>query len=145
MARLKRIRGSGVRLTLPYVLPFSGLWLVVTIVAMLVFGVTSYLSATASPQVDDATRTRVALVLAGQTLVLIAAVFGLAVFTTHRLAGPYIALMRAFDAVKRGDLSYPLRFRRSDIHLRDVEISFDEMTAALRERLEKQGEAAGEA
>ena len=145
MARLKEIRGSGVRQTLPYVLPFSGLWLVVTIVAMVVFGVTCYLAATASPQVDDAARMRIAVVLAVQTLFLIGAVFALAVFTTHRLAGPYVALIRAFEAVKNGDLERPLRFRSTDIHLQDVEISFAEMTAAIRERLERQGGAAGSA
>lgn len=145
MARLKEIRGSGVRYTLPYVLPFSGLWLVVTIVAMVVFGVTCYLAASSSPQLDDAARTRIALVLTAQTLFLIAAVFALAVFTTHRLAGPYVALIRAFEAVKSGDLERPLRFRSSDVHLQDVEISFAEMLAAVRERLEKQGGAAGQA
>jgi methyl-accepting chemotaxis protein len=145
MARLKEIRGFGVRLTLPYVLPFSGLWLVVTIVAMVVFAVTCYLAATASPLFDDAARTRLALVLSAQTLFLIAAVFALAVFTTHRLAGPYVALIRAFEAVKNGDLERRLHFRRSDIHLRDVEISFAEMMAAVRERLERQSGAAGRA
>jgi methyl-accepting chemotaxis protein len=145
MVRLREMRGMGVRYTLPYVLPFSGLWLVVTIVAIVVFAVTCWLAASASPLVDDAARTRLALVLAAQTLFLIAAVFGLAVFTTHRLAGPYIAILRAFEAVKNGNLDHPLRFRRSDIHLRDVEIGFDEMLAALRQRLEQQGGAqAGE-
>ncbi|HEV8579707.1 MAG TPA: hypothetical protein VGX68_11565 [Thermoanaerobaculia bacterium] len=145
MRKLTEVRGFGVRYTLPYVLPFSGLWLVVTILAVLVFAVTCYIAATASPQIDDAARTRVALVLVAQTIFLIAAVFGLAVFTTHRLAGPYIAMIRAFEAVKRGELDRPLRFRSSDIHLRDVEIAFDEMTTVLRERLEKEGGAAGEA
>ena len=145
MARLKEIRGSGVRHTLPYVLPFSGLWLVVTIAAMLVFGVTCYLVASASPLLDDAARNRLALVLAAQTLFLILAVVALAVFTTHRLAGPYVALIRAFEAVKSGDLERPLHFRASDVHLREVEVAFDEMKAALRERLEKQDGAAGRA
>jgi nitrogen fixation/metabolism regulation signal transduction histidine kinase len=141
MVRLKQLRGSGVRYTLPYVLPFSGLWLVVTIIAMVVFGVTCWLAASTSPRLDDAARTRLALVLMAQTLFLIAAVFALAVFTTNRLAGPYIAIIRAFEAVKNGDLDRPLRFRSSDIHLRDVEISFQEMMAALRVRLEPQGGA----
>jgi|SRR6185295_15383416 len=145
MAKLTEIRGTGVRATLPYVLPFSGLWLIVTIVAMVVFGVTCYMVAAASPLLDDAARNRLALVLVAQTVFLIAAVFALAVFTTHRLAGPYVALIRAFEAVKNGDLQRPLRFRSTDIHLRDVEISFDEMMAAIREKLEKQGGAAGQA
>jgi len=141
MARLNEVRGAGVRHTLPFVLPFSGLWMVVTIAAMLVFGITCYMVASASPLLDDAARGRLAIVLLLQTVFLIAAVVALAVFTTHRLAGPYVALIRAFEAVKNGDLDRPLRFRRSDVHLRAVEVSFDEMTAALREI--RQGGAAG--
>src|SRR5262245_25644181 len=136
MARLSEIRGTGVRYTLPYILPFSGLWLVVTILAMVVFGVTCWLVASGSPLLDQAARNRLALVLAAQTLFLIVAVFALAVFTTHRLAGPYIALIRAFEAVKGGDMERVLRFRSSDVHLHDVETSFEEMMAALRERLQ---------
>ena len=142
MARLKEVRGFGVRHTLPYVLPFSGLWLVVTIAAMVMFGVTCYLVASASPLLDDAVRNRLAVVLAAQTVFLILAVLALAVFTTHRLAGPYVALLRAFEAVKNGDLEHPLRFRNSDVHLREVETSFGEMLASLRERREGRAGAA---
>jgi hypothetical protein len=141
MARLNEVRGAGVRHTLSFVLPFSGLWLVVTIAVMVMFGVTCYWVAASSPLLDDAARGRLGLVLALQTIFLIAAVVALAVFTTHRLAGPYVALIRAFDAVKSGDLKRPLRFRSSDVHLREVEISFDAMTEALRERLGQQGGA----
>ncbi len=142
MARLSEVRGLGVRHTLAYMLPFSGLWLVVTIAAMVVFGITCYLVASASPLLDDASRNRLAIVLVMQTLFLIAAVVALAIFTTHRLAGPYIALRRAFEAVKNGDLERPLRFRSSDVHLREVQASFEEMLAALRQRLESQARQA---
>jgi len=145
MARLSEIRGFGVRYTLPYVLPFSGLWLVVTTVAMVVFGVTCWLVASSSPLLTDAARTRLALVLTAQTLFLIAAGFALAVFTTHRLAGPYIAGIRAFESVKNVDTSHVLRFRRSDVHLQEVETAFEEMMAALRTRLEQGGAPAGAA
>lgn len=143
MATLSEVRGLGVRKTLHYVLPFSGLWLVVTIAAMVVFGVTCYMVASGSPLLDDAARSRLALLLALQTLFLIAAVIALAVFTTHRLAGPYVALLRAFEAVKNGDLEHPLRFRASDVHLKEVQTSFNEMLAVLRERMESRTGAAG--
>jgi nitrogen fixation/metabolism regulation signal transduction histidine kinase len=143
MASLSEVRGSGVRHTLPFVMPFSGLWLVVTVAAMMVFGITSYLAASSSPLLDDAARGRVAIVLAVQTLVLILAAIGLAVFTTHRLAGPYVAMIRAFEAVKNGNLERPLRFRTSDVHLREVETSFEAMLAALRERIAKRDTASG--
>ena len=139
----KKIRGSGIRHTLPYVLRFAGLWLVVTIAAIVVASVSSYM--VFAQRASETAAAQLRTVVTIQAVLSILAVIALAVFTTHRLAGPYVALMRAFEAVKNGDLTHPLRFRRSDIHLRDVEISFDEMTAALRERLEKQGEAAGEA
>ena len=142
MARLSEVRGLGVRHTLAYMLPFSGLWLVVTIAAMVVFGITCYLVASASPLLDDASRNRLAIVLVMQTIFLIAAVVALAIFTTHRLAGPYIALRRACEAVKNGDLERPLRFRSSDVHLREVQASFEEMLAALRQRLESQARQA---
>ena len=143
MANLSEIRGSGVRHTLPFVMPFSGLWLVVTVAAMVVFGVTSYLAAASSPLLDDAARGRVAIVLAVQTLFLILAAIGLAVFTTHRLAGPYVAMIRAFEAVKNGDLERPLRFRSSDVHLREVENAFAAMLATLRDRIARRDAAGG--
>jgi hypothetical protein len=143
MASLSEVRGSGVRHTLPFVMPFSGLWLVVTVAAMVVFGITSFLAASSSPLLDDAARGRVAIVLAVQTLFLILAAIGLAVFTTHRLAGPYVAMIRAFEAVKNGDLERPLRFRSSDVHLREVETAFESMLSTLRERIARRDAAGG--
>src|SRR5689334_20924659 len=99
MADLRKVRGSGVRFTLPYVLRYSALWLVVTVAAVVLFGITSYL--VASQRLDGESLQRVALILTLQTVFLILAVVALAVFTTHRLAGPYIALKRALEEVKQ--------------------------------------------
>ena len=133
MSDLRKVRGAGVQFTLPYVLRYSALWLVVTLAAVVLFGITSYL--VASQRLDGEALQNVALVLTLQTVFLILAVIALAVFTTHRLAGPYIALKRALEEVKQGELDHPLRLRTSDIHLKEIEASFNEMTAALRERL----------
>jgi nitrogen fixation/metabolism regulation signal transduction histidine kinase len=141
VATLNEVRGSGVRFTLPYLFRFSGLWLVVTILAMVLFGITSYL--VASPRLEGEARSHLAVVLALQTAFLIAAVIALAVFTTHRLAGPYIALQRAFQEVRDGKLDRPLRFRSTDIHLGELEASFNEMLAALRGRSQGPGGPAG--
>ena len=65
---------------------------------------------------------------------------GEAVFSTHRLAGPLIALRRACDEVRTGNLDRPLRFRHSDPHLGELETAFNDMVAALRKRL-AEGEA----
>ena len=60
----------------------------------------------------------------GRTVVALLALLGT---TAAALAGPYIAIIRAFNAVKGGDLKRPLRFRSSDVHLREVEVAFDSM------------------
>jgi nitrogen fixation/metabolism regulation signal transduction histidine kinase len=117
---------------------YSALWLLVTVVAMGVFGIACYLAA--AEHLDGVSRQHVALVLGIETAFLILAVGALAVFTTHRLAGPYIALKRAFDEVSQGELDRPLRLRGGDVHLRELEDSFNEMTSVLRERLQGPGE-----
>jgi len=134
MTSIQQVRGSGVRLTLPYVLRFSGLWLVVTTIAVLVFALTSYLSL--ADRLTEAGRQRLLLVLGLQTLFVILAVAALAVFTTHRLAGPMIALRRAFEDVRDGKLDRTLRFRRSDPHLGEVENAFNEMMVAVQKQVE---------
>jgi methyl-accepting chemotaxis protein len=133
MSDLKKVRGAGVQFTLPYVLRYSALWLVVTLAAVVLFGITSYL--VASERLSGEALNKMALLLTLQTVFLILAVIALAVYTTHRLAGPYIALKRALEEVKQGELDRPLRLRTADIHLKEIETSFNEMTAALRERL----------
>lgn len=132
MTDLRTVRGSGVRFTLPYVLRYSALWLVVTVAAVVLFGITSYL--VTSQRLNGEALQHMALILTLQTVFLILAVLALAVFTTHRLAGPYIAIKRALEEVKQGELNHPLRLRTADIHLKEIETSFNEMTAALRER-----------
>jgi HAMP domain-containing protein len=131
----RAFRGSGVRFTLPYVFKFLGLWIVVTVLAVLVFGVASYLLLTQRLLGPDQ-RDLALIILLVQTIVALAAIAILAVFTTHRLAGPMIALRRAFEDVKDGDLERHLRFRKADSHLLEVEAAFNEMMGSLRKRLE---------
>jgi HAMP domain-containing protein len=131
----RAFRGSGVRLTMPFVFRFLGLWMAVTVLIVLVFGVTSYLLLL--DRFSAQGREGLALgMLIGQTVITVLAVAALGVFTTHRLAGPIIALQRAFDDVRQGDLDRKLRFRQSDDHLRGVESSFNEMMAVVKERIE---------
>ena len=138
MVNIQQVRGSGVRLTLPYVLRFSGLWLVVTVLAVLVFALTSYLAL--FDRLTDAGRSRLLMVLSLQTVFVLLAVIALAIFTTHRLAGPVIAIRRALEDVRDGKLDRMLRFRRSDPHLGEIEEAFNEMTASLRDRVAKGGQ-----
>lgn len=129
----RRIRGSGLRFTLPYVLNFAGLWLIVTIAAILVAAVSSYLTFVNRP---GASGLRAALII--QTVLSILAVVALAVFTTHRVAGPWVAVKRALEAIRDGNFDYRLRMRGRDPRLQDVEIAFEQMVTSLRERIPRE-------
>lgn len=133
MKSLHQVRGTGVRYTMRYVLRFSGLWLFVCVLTLVVFAVTSYMGL--FDRLDEAGRNRLMMVLVIQTIAVILGMVCLAVFTTHRIAGPLVGLRRAFDDVKAGDLHRRLRFREADRHLEDVESSFNEMVDSLRARI----------
>lgn len=132
MVNLQQVRGSGVRLTLPYVLRFSGIWIVVTTLVAVVFGVTSYL--VMFDDLNDGARRELMIVLSIQTILVVGAVVLLAVFSTHRIAGPLIAIRRALEDVTAGKLDRQLRFRRTDPHLGEIETAFNGMVESLRDR-----------
>ena len=122
------LRGTGVKHTFPFVYRFAGLWFLVTVGAVLVAAATTWLLLIERGE-ENLTR-----VLATQTVLSVLAVAGLAVFTTHRIAGPWIAVRRALDAVRDGNLDYDLRIRSLDPQIKNVEASFNQMLATLRER-----------
>lgn len=133
---VKKFRGSGVRFTLPYVFRFSSLWLLVTSTAIVLLGVACYaVAAEAGDGLDAEARRHLAVVLSVQTVALLLAAVALAVFTTHRIAGPFIALKRAIDEVRDGTFHNPLRLRTGDVHLKELEASFNEMAEELQARL----------
>jgi methyl-accepting chemotaxis protein len=137
MPNLQQVRGTGIRHTLPYVIRFSGVWLLVTTLAVIVFAVTLYIAM--SERLDDDGRERLLLILGLQSLFLLIGIAVLAVFTTHRLAGPLIGLRRSLEAVRDGHLETTLRFRSTDPHLSDIETAFNGMTEALRQRTGEAG------
>jgi nitrogen fixation/metabolism regulation signal transduction histidine kinase len=134
MSDYQGVRGTGVRFTLRYVPRFSGLWLVVCVMTLVVFALTSYLGLANS--LGEIGRSRLLLVLTLQTACVILGMVALAIFTTHRLAGPLIALLRAFQDVKAGDLGRQLRFRQTDSHVAELESEFNAMMASIRQRVE---------
>ena len=136
MSDFQGVRGTGVRFTLRYVPRFSGLWLFVCTLTLVVFALTSYLGLANS--LGEAGRSRLLLVLSLQTVCVVLGMVALAIFTTHRLAGPLIALLRAFQDVKAGDLDRQLRFRQSDDHVADLEREFNGMMASVRQRLDEE-------
>ena len=134
MASGPKVRGSAFRMTLPYVLRFSGLWLLIGGLAVLALAMTSYFQV--SDRLTPAGRETLVIQLAVRGTLVVLAMVGLAIFTTHRLAGPLIAIRRAFEDVRDGELDRGLTFRSSDRHLREVETAFEEMMASMRERID---------
>jgi nitrate/nitrite-specific signal transduction histidine kinase len=128
----KKIRGSGLRHTLPYVVRFAGLWLVVTIAAIVVASVSSYM--VFAERAGEAEASHLRTVVTIQAVLSILAVIALALFTTHRLAGPWIAVRRALDRVTAGDLDSGLRLRATDPRIKEVELAFAQMLDSLRHR-----------
>ncbi len=132
MAQPRFRRGSGIRHTVPFIGRFAGLWFLVTAVSVLVASISTYVIFIDRGVADE---TRFLGMLAFQTTLILLALGGLAVFTTHRLAGPWIAVHRALEDVRKGDLQRELKIRRADEHLRLVENEFNGMMAVLRERI----------
>jgi nitrogen fixation/metabolism regulation signal transduction histidine kinase len=126
----KRFRGAGVQHTIHLVGRFAGLWLLVTLAAVIGAAVSSYYLCVAMMG-DEVARSflRPLTLQAGLTVV---AVVALAIFTTHRLAGPWIAVRRGLEAVRDGKLDTELRIRSADPYLKDVERAFNEMATSLR-------------
>jgi nitrogen fixation/metabolism regulation signal transduction histidine kinase len=60
-----------------------------------------------------------------------AAVILLAIITAHRIAGPFIRLLATFRAVRDGDMSQRLRFRKYD-RLDHLARDFNEMMDSFR-------------
>ena len=131
----RHIRGSGFRHTLSAVFWFSGVWVIVVVLMAPVVIVTMMLSGLVPPVLQG----EVWFFLLTRTPIVAVVAIGIAIFTTNRLAGPWVHLMRAFRDVEHGDLDYRLRFRRSDKYLREVEAGFNGMMVALSERAESRG------
>ena len=73
---------------------------------------------------------RLQLALAAEIVLAFVFIIGLAKFTSHRVAGPYIALEKICQRVAGGETSARVRFRSSD-HLNDLERAFNAMLDTL--------------
>ena len=124
------LRGSGFRHTLPAVLRFSALWLVLLILPTPILTISMMTSGFVPPELHAALWF---FLLTRMPIVAVAGI-ALAVLTTSRVAGPMVLLERTFEDVKGGDLDRRLSFRKSDKHLRGLEVAFNEMMVALSER-----------
>ena len=141
----ERRKYSNVRITSKYHMPFLGCWVLVcmVLVTVFIFGVIRYeqlWSQHTLPHDDTLasfeirqSQTMNRLILTGCAFLV--GILLLALITAHRIAGPYIALLRTFDAIRGGDLNYPLRFRKYD-RLEDVADAFNELMKELRDKIE---------
>jgi methyl-accepting chemotaxis protein len=131
----------GLRKSLPYVLRFSALWIVVSVAAVLTAGLLGLAVIIEGPPLVQ--QGRLMLILGLQTLSVIVALLILAVVTASRLAEPWIAIRRALREVRDGDFDRRLSFRSSDKHLQDLEVAFNEMMTAVRSRTDREEEDEG--
>ena len=129
------IRGSGFRHTLPAVFRFSALWVVVVVLIAPVIIVGMILSDLVPPALHG----EVWFFLFTRVPIIALVAIGIAIFTTNRLAGPWVHLARAFKDVESGNMDYRIRFRDSDKHLGEVAAGFNRMMVALNERAESRG------
>ena len=123
-------RGSGFKHNLRSGWPFCGIWIVMLVLSAPVLTIAMMLG----DVVPQSSQSDIWFFLLTRTPLMVLAVVVLAVFTTNRVAGPMIALRRAFDTVRRGDMDRRLQFRQNDGHLRELETAFNEMMVALAER-----------
>lgn len=126
----RRRRGTGLKHTLPLIGRFAGLWMGTTVAAVAVASASTYLLL--SGTLSDENLGRMMEILVVQTSLLLVAVFALGVFTTHRLAGPWIAVRRALEDVADGNLERRLTLRASDTYLEEVEVAFNDMIDSLK-------------
>lgn len=136
-----RFRGIGFKHTLSAVPAFASVWFVVlvavtapVITVALIFG--NFMA--------EGLGLGVWILIVAGLAIIMSGVIGLALFTTARLAGPFVALQRAFEDVRDGDVNRQLSFRDGDAHLRELEAVFNEMMASLRERMEHQAGPGGQ-
>ncbi len=77
-------------------------------------------------------RSQIGLTVVG-SLAFLAGVFVLGILETHRTAGASFNLCRCLDQVRDGRYSVRARLRRGD-NLKEIEMAFNEMADAIRER-----------
>jgi nitrogen fixation/metabolism regulation signal transduction histidine kinase len=128
----KRMRGVGLRHTIGSVGQYAGLWMVVTNAAVLVVAAVSYLHL--FYVVGDVSGRERTLIL--ETALTVLCVVALGLFTTNRLAGPWIAVRRVCDTVNDGELDVRLHVRASDgVHVSSAADSLNRVLNTLEERV----------
>jgi HAMP domain-containing protein len=146
-------RLSNVTLTRKHHFRYMGLWVLLSGCMLLAFNIVLYMwleerwqnmtsLAAELMETEIVMRSPVIVALVVELVSFMLAVTGLAMFTAHRIAGPYIRLRNACNDVADGNFDYSLRFRGYD-RLEEVEEAFNGMMAAFRAELAKKGGDSG--
>jgi nitrogen fixation/metabolism regulation signal transduction histidine kinase len=120
--------------TRPFVLRYAGLWFLTGALAVLVAATSSYLLV-ASQNPAAAASALLAIVI--ETVVALAALAGLALITTHRLASPLVGLRLTCEAIRDGNLGRRFELRRNNNELQELKHAFNSMVDALEGRIKK--------
>ena len=135
MENKKQFRGSGFKHNLRSVWPHSGIWIITMVVTAPVLTIAMMTGGV----VPESSHGDIWFFLLTRTPLIVLAAVGLGIFTTNRVAGPMVALRRAFEEVEGGNLDHRLRFRQDDKHLIELEAAFNDMMVVLNERADIYG------
>ncbi len=127
--RKMKFRGMGFKHTLPYVWHYSNTWFLV----FLVSAPGTFIGFLMTDVLTEAGRKAALSFLFTRMPIVVVTVAMLAMMLTARLAGPFIALKRAFADVAAGDVGRRLRFRGGENHLRSVQDGFNTMMDAIEQ------------
>ena len=131
-----KIRGTGFRRTLPAVFPFFAIWFLVLVLTPPIIVWSMVTNGVLPPELQA----QVWFALLMRMPIIVLAGVALAILTTARIAGPMIALGQAFEDVRDGNLDRRLTLRRIDRPYLVVEMAFNQMMVALKERADLQGD-----
>lgn len=137
---------TNVRFTRPFRARYAGVWLAVSLLFLVASAVFSYLLfvsnwdglVAADPHLAAAraaSEHRFVTLLAVETALLAGGLVALAVFTTHRIAGPLVGLRNTCEAIRGGDFSRRIQFRRRNPELDALADSFNGMMDVVEERV----------
>ena len=140
----KRRKLSNIKLTKEFQFKYYGWWMVISILLIFLLSSSLYLLHEEHWQsllVQDPyksleyvfTRGKFVTRLVLLSFILLIFITALGIMAAHRVAGPLIALRKAFDAVSDGDLSYRIHFRKVD-DLKPLEESFNHMMDSLENK-----------
>jgi nitrogen fixation/metabolism regulation signal transduction histidine kinase len=117
----------------------TGLWMLVANAAILVVAALSYFHL--FYVAGDVTIRERALML--ETALTVLCVVALGLFTTQRLASPWVALRQACESVHGGDLAARLRVAPDGEHVHAAQQSFNAMLESMERRVREAEEQAG--